>query len=29
VAYQSSRDPTLGQDRDVHAPYSLYVEATK
>jgi predicted SAM-dependent methyltransferase len=29
VAYQSSRDPKLGQDRDVHAAYSLYVEATK
>jgi predicted SAM-dependent methyltransferase len=29
TAYKSSHDPKLGQDRDVHAPYSLYVEATK
>ena len=29
AGYNSSRDPKLGQDRDVHAPYSLYVEATK
>ena len=29
AAYNSSRDPKLGQDRDVHAPYSLYVEAIK
>ena len=29
AGYQSSRDPKLGQDRDVHAPYSLYVEATR
>jgi predicted SAM-dependent methyltransferase len=28
AGYQSSRDPKLGQDRDVHAAYSLYVEAT-
>ncbi len=27
--YQSSRDPRLAQDRSVHAPYSLYVEAVK
>jgi predicted SAM-dependent methyltransferase len=29
AAFNSSRDSKLGQDRDVHAPYSLYVEATK
>jgi predicted SAM-dependent methyltransferase len=29
AAYQSSRDSTLAQDRDVHAPYSLYVDAVK
>ncbi len=28
-AYQRSRDPQLATDRDVHAPYSLYVEAVK
>ncbi len=28
-AYQQSRDPKLAQDRDVHASYSLYVEAIK
>ncbi len=28
-AYLQSRDPKLAQDRDVHAPYSLYVEAIK
>ena len=28
-AYLSSRDPKLGQDRDVHAPYSIYVEAIR
>ena len=28
-AYLSSREPALGQDRAVHAPYSLYVEAVK
>ena len=28
-AYQSSHDPMLAADRDVHAPYSLYVEAIK
>ena len=28
-AYLQSRDPRLAQDRDVHAPYSLYVEAIK
>ncbi len=28
-AYQSSHDPKLAADRDVHAPYSLYVEAIK
>lgn len=28
-AYGSSRDPALAQDRPVHAPYSLYVEAVK
>ncbi len=27
--YQASRDPALAQDRDVHAPYSLYVEAIR
>jgi predicted SAM-dependent methyltransferase len=29
AGYLSSCDPALGQDRDVHAAYSLYVEATK
>jgi predicted SAM-dependent methyltransferase len=29
AGYQSSRDPRLAQDRDVHAVYSLYVEAIK
>ncbi len=29
ACFQSSHDPALAQDRDVHAPYSLYVEATK
>jgi predicted SAM-dependent methyltransferase len=29
VAYRSSNDATLAQDRPVHAPYSLYVEAIK
>jgi len=29
AAYARSRDPKLGQDRDVHAVYSLYVEAIK
>ena len=28
-AYQRSRDSQLANDRDVHAPYSLYVEAVK
>ena len=28
-AYRSSLDPELAQDREVHAPYSLYVEAVK
>ena len=27
--YRQSRDPKLAQDRDIHAPYSLYVEAIK
>ena len=29
AAYQSSRDSMLAHDRDVHAPYSLYVEAIR
>jgi predicted SAM-dependent methyltransferase len=29
AGYRSSRDPRLAQDRDVHAPYSLYVEAIR
>jgi len=29
AGFESSRDPALARDRDVHAPYSLYVEATK
>jgi len=29
AAIQRSRDPKLAQDRDVHAPYSLYVEAIR
>ena len=29
VAYQRSLLPALAQDRDVHAPYSLYVDAVK
>ena len=29
VSYQRSRLPALAQDRDVHAPYSLYVDAVK
>ena len=29
AAYRSSHDPALAQDRPVHAPYSLYVEAIK
>ena len=29
AGYLRSRDPRLGRDRDVHAPYSLYVEAIK
>lgn len=28
-AFRCSRDPALGTDREVHAPYSLYVEALK
>ena len=28
-AYRRSRDPELAADREVHAPYSLYVEALK
>ena len=28
-AYHRSRDPVLENDRDVHARYSLYVEAVK
>ena len=27
--YRRSRDPELANDRDVHAPYSLYIEAVK
>src|SRR5439155_20636351 len=27
--YKISRDPELGQDREEHAPYSLYVEAVR
>jgi len=27
--YKASRDPELGQDREEHAPYSLYVEAVR
>ena len=29
AAYRSSHDAALAQDRDVHAPYSLYVEAIR
>jgi predicted SAM-dependent methyltransferase len=29
AGYLSSHDPTLAQDRAVHAPYSLYVEAIR
>jgi predicted SAM-dependent methyltransferase len=29
MAYQQSIDPMLAQDREVHAPYSLYVEAIR
>ncbi len=29
VSYQNSLDPQLACDRDVHAPYSLYVDAEK
>jgi predicted SAM-dependent methyltransferase len=29
AVYRQSRLPALGQDRDVHAPYSLYVEGVK
>jgi hypothetical protein len=27
--FQCSHDPRLAQDRDIHAPYSLYVEAVR
>ena len=27
--YRQSREPALAEDRDVHKPYSLYVEAIK
>jgi len=29
MAYRSSRDPELAQDREEHAPYSLYMDAIK
>jgi hypothetical protein len=29
MRYQQSLLPALAQDRDVHAPYSLYVDAVK
>lgn len=29
MSYQQSLDPILANDRDVHAPYSLYVDAVK
>ena len=29
MAYKQSHDPLLAQDREEHAPYSLYVDAVK
>jgi hypothetical protein len=29
MSYQCSIDPLLAQDREQHAPYSLYVDAVK